>query len=65
MEHFANTSLSVIFVKCFFSVSGPRQNLYVYSLYRYPDLDDRNFDCLLTSMAAVQAEDVRPSFLFV
>ena len=42
-----------------------RQNLYVYSLYRNPDLDDRIFDCLLASMAAVQAEDVRASFLFV
>ena len=27
--------------------------------------DDRIFDCLLISMAAVQAEDVRASFLFV
>ena len=42
-----------------------RQNLYVYSLYRNSDLDDRIFDCLLTSMAAVQADDVRASFLFV
>ena len=42
-----------------------RQNLYVYSLYRNRDLDDRIFDCLLASMAAVQAEDVRASFLFV
>ena len=42
-----------------------RQNLYVFSLYRNPDLDDRILDCLLTSMAAVQAEDVRASFLFV
>ena len=42
-----------------------RQNLYVYSLYRNPDLVDRIFDCLLTSMAAVQAENVRASFLFV
>ena len=32
---------------------------------RNPDLDYRIFDCLLTSMAAVQAEDVRASFLFV
>ena len=48
-----------------FMVCGVRQNLYVFSLYRNPDLDDRIFDCLLTSMAAVQAEDVRPSFLFV
>ena len=46
-------------------VCGVRQNLYVYSLYRNPDLDDRIFDCLLASMAGVQAEDVRASFLFV
>ena len=37
----------------------------MYSLYRNPDLDDRIYDCLLTSMAAVQAEDVHASFLFV
>ena len=37
----------------------------MYSLYRNPDLDDRIYDCLLTSTAAVQAEDVRASFLFV
>ena len=48
-----------------FRVCGVRQNLYVFSLYRNPDLDDRISDCLLTSMAAVQAEDVRASFLFV
>ena len=48
-----------------FMVCGVRQNLYVYSLYRNPDLDDRIFDCLLASMATVQAEDVRASFLFV
>ena len=46
----------------FFKVCGVRQNLYVYSLYRNPDLDDRIFDCLLASMAAVHAEDVRASF---
>ena len=46
-------------------VCGVRQNLYVNSLYRNPDLDDRIFDYLLASMAAVQAEDVRASFLFV
>ena len=49
----------------FFRVCGVRQNLYVFSLYRNPDLDDRIFDCLLTSKAAVQAEDVRASFLFL
>ena len=42
-----------------------RQNHYVYSLYRNPDLDDQIFYCLLASMAAVQAEDARASFLFV
>ena len=49
----------------FFRVCGVRQNLYLYSLYRNPDLDGQIFDCLLASMAAVQAEDVRASFLFV
>ena len=42
-----------------------RRNLYVHSLYCNPDLDDRIFDCLLASMAAVQAEDVCASFVFV
>ena len=42
-----------------------RQNLYVHSLYRNHDLDDRIFYCLLASMAAVQAEDVRAYFMFV
>ena len=37
----------------------------VFSLYRNHDIDDRIFYCLLTQMAAVQAEDVRASFLFV
>ena len=46
-----------------FRVCGERQNLYVYSLYRNPDLDDLIFYCLLASMAAVQAEDVRASFV--
>ena len=48
-----------------FSVCGLRQNLHVFSLYRNPDLDFWTFDSLLTSMTAVQAEDVRASFLFV
>ena len=34
-------------------------------LYRNPDLDGWIFDCLLASMAAMQAEDIRASFLFV
>ena len=49
----------------FFSLCGIRHNLCVYSLYRNPDVDDRIFDCLLASMAAVKAEDVRVSCLFV
>ena len=47
-----------------FRVSGARQYLYVFSLYSNPDLDDLIFHCLLTSMAAVQAEDLRASVLF-
>ena len=42
-----------------------RQNFYVNSLYHNLDLNDRIFDCSLASKAAVQAEDVRSSFLFV
>ena len=37
----------------------------MFSLYHNPDIDDRIFDCLLASMAAMQAEDIRASFLFV
>ena len=48
-----------------FRICGFRQNLYLFSLYPNSDLDDRIFYCLLASMAAVQAEDVRASFLFV
>ena len=48
-----------------FRVCGVRQNIYVYSLYLNHDLDDRIFDCLLASMAAVQAGDVLAFFLFV
>ena len=37
----------------------------MFRLYRNPDLGDWIFYCLLTSIAAVQAEDVRASFLLV
>ena len=43
-----------------FKVCGARQNFYVFSLYRNPDqagLDDRIYDSLLTTMAAVKAAD--------
>ena len=39
-----------------FRVCGVRQKFYGFSLSRNPDLDDRIFDCLLASMAAVQTE---------
>ena len=48
-----------------FRVCGARQNFYVFSLYRNPDLDDQIYDCLITSVAAVQAEDVLASYLFM
>ena len=48
-----------------FRVSGVRQNLYVFGLYRNPDLGNPIFDYLLAIMAAVQTEDNRASFLFV
>ena len=48
-----------------FTVCGVRQNLYVFSLYHNPDLDDRIFDCLLASVAAVKTEEICASFLFV
>ena len=48
-----------------FKVCGVRQNLYVFSLYHNPDLDEWIFDCLLASMAAMQSENIRASFLFV
>ena len=35
------------------------------TVYCNPNLDDCIFDCLLASIAAVQAEDVRASILFV
>ena len=49
-----------------YDVTGDvRQNLNVFNLYRNPVLDNRIFNCLLTSVAAVHAEDSRASFLFV
>ena len=47
-----------------FMVCGVRQNLYVFSLYHKPDLDDWIVDCLLASMAAIQIEDISASFPF-
>ena len=41
-----------------------RQNFYVFSRYSNPDQDHPILYCFLTSMAAVQTEDVSDSFLF-
>ena len=48
-----------------FRVCGARQNFYVLSLCRNPDLDVRIYDCSLTAMSAVQAVDALALFLFV
>ena len=53
-----------------FKVCGVRQNLYVFTLHRNPNLDDRIVGYLLISMTAVKAEDAsflrhpQPSCLF-
>ena len=66
MGHFVNKKLERGCCEMLvFSLCGARQNFYVFSLYRNPDLDYRIYDCLLTAMAAVQAADARASFLFV
>ena len=48
-----------------FMVCDSRENFYVYSLCCNPDLDDQIYECLLGAMAAVQALEVRASFLFM
>ena len=63
-EHFAYPNFSVVVAKCcFYGLWCETEPLCVQ--YRNPDLDDRIFYCLLASMAAVQAEYVRASFLLV
>ena len=46
-------------------VCGVRQNVYVFSLYCNPDLEDWIFYFLLTFTADMQGEDVHAPFLFV
>ena len=48
-----------------FMVCGVRQKLYVFRLYLNPNLDDRIFYYLLSSMAAMHPEYGRASFLFM
>ena len=45
-----------------FMVCAVRRNLCVFSLYRNPDVPSQIFYYLLTSMAAVQAEDLCATF---
>ena len=62
-EHIANPNLSVVVVKCSFSVFWcETEPLCVQSLPQ-PWLDDRIFYYFLASLATVLAEDVRSSFL--
>ena len=37
----------------------------MFCLYRNRDLDEQIFNCLLTAMTAVKAEDMRGYFLFL
>ena len=46
-------------------VCGSRNNFYLFSCYRNPDLHDGIFDCLLTAMATIQSEDRKASFLVI
>ena len=46
-------------------VCSARQNFYVFCLYRKAYRDYKIYECLQALMAAVQAEDVRASFLFM
>ena len=46
-------------------VSGRHNNFYLCSIYRNPDLDDAIFDCLLTTMAKIQGDDRKASFVFI
>ena len=40
-------------------------NFYLFSVSRNPDADDGIFDCLLVSMAAIQENDIKASFVFI
>lgn len=48
-----------------YRVGGARQNFCIFSLYGNPGLDERINECLFVSIAAVQADDVCASFLFL
>ena len=46
-------------------VCGKHNNFYLFSVYRNPVADDGIFDCLLVSMAAIQENDRKVSFVFI
>ena len=46
-------------------VCGKHNNFYLFSVYQNPDADDGIFDCLLVSMAAIQENDGKASFVFI
>ena len=46
-------------------VCGKHINFYFFSVYRNPDADDGIFDCLLVSMAAIQENDRKASFVSI
>ena len=46
-------------------VCSKSNNLYIFSLYRNPDLDDSIYDCLLSFMSDIQELNRKSSFIFV
>ena len=66
MRHFDNPNLSVVVAKCWYlwCVVLDRTSTIPVCIATLT-LDDRIYECLLTTMAAVQAVDVRASFLFM
>ena len=59
-EHFANPNFSVVIAKGRFLWCGVKQNLYVFSLYRNPDLDDLIFDSITLTMSSDPNDESRP-----
>ena len=46
-------------------VCSRHSNVYIYSCYRNPDLDDSIYDCLKESMSNIQESDRKACFVFV
>ena len=46
-------------------VCGKHNNFYICSIYCNPDWDDSIFDCLLMTMAIIQENDAKVSFVFI